>query len=140
MIINNSKGLAELKGIAISFDGPDAMPAQGDPNQLKTLFMNIIENAFKYTPDNGRIGILARSVGNIAEISIKDTGPGIPQEEISHIFDRFYRVDKSRSSSGFGLGLSIAKAIVEAHEGTISVSSLIGNGTTFTIALPASNI
>jgi two-component system phosphate regulon sensor histidine kinase PhoR len=116
------------------------MPVYGDLNQLKTLFLNIIENALKYTPPNGRVEVSAADKGATAEVSIKDTGQGIPQEDIPHIFDRFYRVDKSRSSSGFGLGLSIAKAIAEAHGGTIMVLSRIGEGTVFTVSLPISSI
>ncbi len=135
-IVNNVKGLAELKEIAILFSVPKELWIYGDQNQLKTLFLNIVENAFKYTPEKGRIEITASKGDTIADISIKDTGPGIPEDEIEHIFDRFYRVDKSRSSSGFGLGLSIAKSIAEAHGGGISVQSRPGEGTAFVISLP----
>lgn len=134
-ITNNVRGLAELKETAISFSGPEGLWVYGDPNQLKTLFLNIIENAFKYTPNKGAIEISAVKNNGSADISIKDSGLGIPENEIDHIFDRFYRVDKSRSSSGFGLGLSIAKAIAEAHGGNISVRSRPGEGTIFTISL-----
>jgi len=135
-ITNNTKGLAELKEIALSFSGPEVLWVYGDQNQLKTLFLNVIENAFKYTREKGRIDVSAVRKETSADISIKDTGPGIPEEEINHIFDRFYRVDKARSSSGFGLGLSIAKSIAEAHGGGISVQSCPGEGATFVISLP----
>jgi len=135
-ITNNVRGLAELKDIALSFSGSEGLVTYGDQNQLKTLFLNIIENAFKYTPEKGRIDISAVKINTAIDISIKDTGPGIPEDEVAHIFDRFYRVDKSRSSSGFGLGLSIAKAIAESHGGAISVRSRPGEGTTFIISIP----
>ncbi|MCX5679468.1 MAG: ATP-binding protein [Candidatus Omnitrophica bacterium] len=135
-ITNNVRGLAELKEIMLSFSGLEGLWIYGDPNQLKILFLNIIENAFKYTPEKGRIEVSAVKRNASANISIKDTGPGIPEDEIGHIFDRFYRVDKSRSSSGFGLGLSIAKAVAESHGGGISVQSHPGEGTTFIVSLP----
>lgn len=139
-LVNNAKGLAELKDISLSFSGPVSAWVLADRNQLKTLFLNVVDNAFKYTQPKGEIAI-SLSVNNAsARVDIKDTGVGIPQEEIEHIFDRFYRVDKSRSSSGFGLGLSIAKSIAEAHGGGIFVSSSPGEGATFTITLPLANL
>ena len=135
-IANNVKGMAELKDITLLFSGGEGLPVYGDRNQLKTLFLNIIENAFKYTPEKGRIEISVVKDGASADITIKDTGPGISEEEAGYIFDRFYRVDKSRSSSGFGLGLSIARAIAEAHGGGISVRSRPGEGTAFIVSLP----
>jgi signal transduction histidine kinase len=135
-IANNSRGVAELKDIALSFSAEEGLFAIGDPDQFKTLFLNIIENALKYTPKSGRVDISAVRSGSFCEVSVKDTGPGIPHDEAAHIFDRFYRVDKSRSSAGFGLGLSIAKSIADAHDGNITLSSLPGEGTTFRISLP----
>ena len=138
-IVNSVRGLAELKEIKLSFSGPEGLRVYGDHNQLKTLFLNIIENAFKYTPEKGKIDITAIKKGTSVNIDIKDTGLGIPEDEVEHIFDRFYRVDKSRSSSGFGLGLSIAKSIAEAHGGGISVQSCPGKGASFIISLPVSD-
>lgn len=139
-LTNNVKGLAELRDIAISFCGPEGLWVCGDPSQLKTLFLNIIENAFKYTQEKGKVEVFVVKGAASADISIKDTGPGIPEDEIGYIFDRFYRVDKSRSSSGFGLGLSIAKSIAEAHGGSISVRSRPGEGTVFLVSLPLAGI
>ncbi len=139
-LVNNAKGLAELKDIALSFSGPVSAWVLADRNQLKTLFLNVVDNAFKYTQPKGEIAISLSVNNTSARVDIKDTGVGIQQEEIEHIFDRFYRVDKSRSSSGFGLGLSIAKSIAEAHGGGIFVSSSPGEGATFTITLPLANL
>ncbi len=138
-IINSLKGLSELKQIPISFAASDEKVfLNGDENQLKTLFLNILDNAIKYTPQKGKIYISLERDRGLARVSIKDTGMGINKEEISHIFDRFYRVDKSRNSSGFGLGLSIAKSIAEAHEGKIEAESEPSKGTTFIVYLPLS--
>ncbi|MBI4974207.1 MAG: HAMP domain-containing protein [Candidatus Omnitrophica bacterium] len=136
-IINNIKGLAELKGVRISFEIPTGeLSLRGDENQLKTLFLNILDNAIKYTPHNGLIEVSTKRATSVANVSIKDTGIGIPGEDIGRIFDRFYRLDTSRDSIGFGLGLSIAKSIAEAHGGTIRASSEAAKGTTFIVSLP----
>lgn len=135
-IVNNIKGISELKRLKISFDMSDNVILDGDESQLKTLFLNILDNAVKYTPEDGKIYISLVKDSNCATITIKDTGVGIPEAEMPHIFDRFYRVEKSRSHSGFGLGLSIAKSIVEAHNGTIDLRSKPSSGTTFIIKLP----
>ncbi|MBI5144027.1 MAG: HAMP domain-containing protein [Candidatus Omnitrophica bacterium] len=136
-IINNIKGLAELKGVRISFEIPTGeLSLHGDENQLKTLFLNILDNAIKYTPHNGLIEVSTKRATSVANVSIKDTGIGIPGEDIGRIFDRFYRLDTSRDSIGFGLGLSIAKSIAEAHGGTIRASSEAAKGTTFIVSLP----
>ncbi len=139
-VINNIKGLAELKNIRMNFKkaGSD-MLLTGDESQLKTLILNILDNAVKYTPNNGIINIaLYKDDAATAKISIDDNGVGIPGEELAHVFDRFYRADKSRNSTGFGLGLSIAKSIAEAHKGAIDVKSKPSGGTIFTISLPLS--
>jgi len=139
-VLNNIKGVAELKGIKTSLTADANVSVEGDANQLKTLFLNILDNAVKYTPQEGRIEVGLKKDKAIARIEIKDTGPGIPKEEIGHIFDRFYRVDKSRNSIGFGLGLSIAKSITEAHNGAIEVRSQPSQGTTFVVSLPLSKV
>ena len=106
---------------------------------LEQMFINLIDNAVKYTPDGGKVGIrLARNNSNVS-IDISDTGIGIPKEHLPRIFERFYRVDKTRSRNlgGTGLGLSIVKHIVITHGGKIDVQSEQGKGSTFSIALPA---
>ncbi len=109
-----------------------------DKERIEQVVINIISNAVKYTPDGGTISVRAKKASKGVEISIADTGIGIPKEDVPHIFERFYRVEKSRTSEtgGTGLGLAIAKEIVEAHGGTISVDSKFGEGTTVTIWLP----
>ena len=102
------------------------------------MLTNLVSNAIKYTPDGGRIRMTAGLSGDRVWCSVRDNGVGIPKEDVGHVFERFYRVDKARSreSGGTGLGLSIAYEIVERHQGTITVESQKGRGTTFTVTLP----
>ena len=99
---------------------------------------NLIENAINYSPNGTRVAITLRAVDNLAEISISDQGLGIPEKDLERIFERFYRVDpaRSRATGGTGLGLSIVKHVVTNHGGDISVWSVEGSGSTFTIRLP----
>jgi len=110
---------------------------EGDRAMLKLLFSNIIENAIRYTERGGKITMLMRREGEGAFVHITDTGIGISKEDLPHIFDRFYRVDKARSRSegGSGLGLAICKQIAELHGGDVTAESEPGKGTTFTIKL-----
>ncbi len=109
-----------------------------DKERVEQVVINILSNAIKYTPDGGKIDLHAGIVNNEFEIRVKDTGIGIPAEDLPHLFERFYRVEKSRTSEtgGTGLGLAIAKEIVEAHGGSIAVESAMGVGTTVIIRLP----
>ena len=110
----------------------------GDRSRIEQVFMNIMSNAMKYTPDGGKIDIYSGSTAREVWIKITDTGIGIPEEDLGRVFDRFYRVDKARAreSGGTGLGLSIAKETVIRHGGDISIESKQGVGTTVTITLP----
>ncbi|MCX5894450.1 MAG: heavy metal sensor histidine kinase, partial [Proteobacteria bacterium] len=128
--------LAQHKKITVAFSADHTITINGDEQRLKQVFLNILDNAIKYTPSGGTISLSVSVTSRRVEISIADTGIGIPHTDLPHIFDRFYRIDKSRNSSGFGLGLSIAKTIIEAHQGSISADSVINHGTTFTISLP----
>ena len=110
----------------------------GDADRLKQLFINLAENAIKYTPENGKVILSLSKTAGWVHFEVVDNGIGIPPENLPHIFDRFYRVDKARTRTqgGSGLGLSIAKWIATAHGGTIRVESRLGEGSTFTVTLP----
>ena len=112
---------------------------QGDPDKIKQLILILVDNAIKYTPANGEVTLTLTSDEKFTYFKVEDTGPGIPEEHLPYLFDRFYRVDRARSRAlgGSGLGLSIAKWVTEAHHGRISVTSNIGIGSTFTVKLPA---
>jgi heavy metal sensor kinase len=129
--------LAEQKKIALSTDGLREATVHGDKMRLQQLFTNLIDNAIKYTAAGG-IRVTMEVADSSVEIRVTDTGVGIPEEEQANIFQRFYRVDKSRSreTGGAGLGLSIAESIVHAHQGKITVRSSPGEGTTILVTLP----
>jgi len=109
----------------------------GDPGLIKRVLLNLIGNAIKYTETGGKIELSLESDTDTAIWTITDTGIGIPEEHVPYIFDRFYRVDQSRSheTGGSGLGLAIVQKIVEAHHGKIEVASEVGKGTTFKVFL-----
>lgn len=109
-----------------------------DPKRLKQIVLNLVNNAFRYTPDGGKISIVAKQQGKDFLFSVQDTGMGIAPEDLDKIFERFYRTDRSRDreSGGSGLGLAITKALVEAHGGWIKVTSKLNEGTMFTVMLP----
>jgi len=128
--------LAGQKNIRIRFSGRAAVIVHGDKEKLKRLFLNLLDNAVKYTQSGGTVSVQVEEVKPWAQISVADTGRGIPEEEIPKIFERFYRPGKSRSLGGFGLGLSIVRSIAEAHKGKIDVKSSVGKGSTFITSLP----
>lgn len=111
----------------------------GDQRRLRQVFLNLLDNALKYTPDGGEVRIGISGGNGAAIMTVSDDGPGIPPEDIPHIFERFYRVDKSRNrgDGGSGLGLSLVKSLIEAHEGTVSVESTLGKGSVFTVTIPS---
>lgn len=138
-VLKDMKIMAEQKDIASSFTCDDKIILDGDENQLRRLFLNLLDNAIKYTHRGGKVNIDAVKDGKFVKISISDTGIGIPEDEIPYIFDRFYQVAKLRgATSGFGLGLSSAKSIVDGHQGEITVISQPSKGSIFTIILPLS--
>ncbi len=117
----------------------DQVLVNGDPDRLKQVFLNLISNAIHYTPQGGDVYLTLSKSGDMAKVIVRDTGPGIPTRDLPHIFDRFYRGEKSRTrskTSGFGLGLSIAYWIVDTHGGRIEIDSHEGQGTTFCVYLP----
>jgi signal transduction histidine kinase len=134
-----AKILAKDRDLVINIDHFEPVRIEGHADRMKQLLLNLLGNAIKFTPDGGRITLSLRQSGGKAILRVKDTGIGIGAEDIKHIFDRFYQVDKSRFRTGdsSGLGLAIAKWIVEAHHGTIGVESELGKGSTFIVEIPA---
>lgn len=132
--------VAESKEISFVLDIPEShLFIMGDTVRLQRCMSNLLDNAFKYTPPGGRVVISARELSDHVEISITDTGEGIEINDLPHIFEKFYRSDKSRSTPGNGLGLSLVQSIVRAHNGKVLVRSNLGKGTTFIIILPHSS-
>jgi signal transduction histidine kinase len=128
---------AEEKGIKLKIDIEPLPPVIGDIDRLEQVFSNLLDNALKHTPKGGDVSIIARNANpNFAEISITDTGPGIPAEQMRHVFERFYRADPKAGKPGAGLGLAIARQIVLAHGGDITAKSKLGKGTEFLVRLP----
>ncbi|MGP1384860.1 MAG: sensor histidine kinase [Thainema sp.] len=130
--------LADLQHLQFSTQVVPNLQIQGSPDQLIRLFLNLLENAVKYTPAYGKVSLTTTDWGACIQIKVSDTGMGISQEHLPHLFERFYRVEKSRSRTvgGSGLGLAIAQEIVHRHQGTITVQSQLARGTTFTITFP----
>jgi len=128
---------AERAQLELILDMPANLPPViGDEDRVEQVLVNVIHNAIKFTPRQGRITISSLVEGDQVLISISDTGIGIPAEDLPHIFERFYKVDRARSGGGTGLGLAIAKHIVQAHRGRIWAESEEGKGTTITFSLP----
>ncbi len=140
-VIKRLRPQAESRGVSLSSELTADLPhIFADEDRVIQILTNLTGNALQYTPEDGGVVIVAKQVGNELQISVRDTGIGIPPEHLSHIFDRFYRVDKSRSrqsGGGSGIGLTIARALVEAHGGRIWAESPgEGQGSTFAFTLP----
>ncbi len=130
---------AREKSISVKFDIPGDLPkVLGDQKRLSQVFLNLLDNAIKYTPAGGSVVITANTRSGQVQIDVSDTGIGIPEKDLPRIFERFYRVDKARSRElgGTGLGLSIVKHIVQAHGGQVWVQSVPGRGSTFSFTIP----
>ncbi len=129
---------AEARGIAIEVDVPDAARVAGVPADLEAVVANLVSNAVKYNRDGGTLDVRIVPQGGTQVLTVRDTGIGIPQQDLGRVFERFYRVDtaRSRETGGTGLGLSIVRHAVERHGGSVRVESLLGEGTTFTVVLP----
>ena len=108
----------------------------GDECRIKQVVGILLDNAIRHTPAGGEISVLLQRLNRIAQLTITDTGEGIPSTHLQKVFDRFYQVDPSRNKGGVGLGLSIAKCIIETHDGKIQAVSKSGAGTSFLIQLP----
>jgi heavy metal sensor kinase len=131
---------AEDKNLKLTCSVPDSSSATGDLRMLQRMFANLLDNAIKYTPAGGEVSVtLSESDEKDVTIDIADTGIGIPAQDLTRIFERFYRGDESRSQPGIGLGLSLARAIARAHGGNITVTSTVNRGSVFTVTLPKSS-
>jgi two-component system phosphate regulon sensor histidine kinase PhoR len=119
-------------------DGLPPVPA--DRDRISQVLVNLIHNAVKFNRPGGSITITTRSAGDSVTVEVADTGAGIDQDDLPHIFERFYRADKSRSGRGSGMGLAIAKHIIEAHGGSIRAESVEGRGSIFTFSLPVRSV
>lgn len=129
------------RGVAIQLQVPEGVPpliVQGDSDRLEQVFTNLVDNAFRHTPQGGKILLTLTEEEGSARVSVQDTGEGIPPEDLPFVFERFYKVDKARTRSkgGTGLGLAITRNIVKNHHGDIVVESEVGKGTTFNVLLP----
>lgn len=131
----------QFKNRNISFNLKGEKPViKADKDKISQVFINLLSNSMKYTPDGGAIEINIKGVNDAVKIDLHDTGTGIPSEDLPYIFERFYRADKSRNraTGGAGIGLTIVKSIVEAHKGTITVESELNKGCTFAVTIPKS--
>ena len=137
-VVSELSVLAQEGGIHLLAECQPVPPLLGDASQLKQALINLLDNALRHTPSGGTITVRVGSHDTSIRLSVEDTGPGIDSNHLSHLFERFYRVDQARDrqSGGTGLGLAIVKEIVEAHGGQIEAHSQVGKGTTFTITFP----
>jgi signal transduction histidine kinase len=131
--------LAEDRNVLLEFEGSGSIPIHADPEDLELIWLNLLENAVQYSPPGSKVLVRVNANGGaLAEVSVLDSGPGIPVSELPHIFERFRRADvsRARSTGGFGLGLAICKALVDAYGGTIEAINLPGQGTEVRVHLP----
>ena len=139
-VVDQLQAKAAANQITLRLDIPPQVDFQlaGDSERLRQVFTNLVENGLKYTPSGGQVTVTAVRNWQTFSVSIADTGDGIAPEHLPHLFERFYRVDdaRARDTGGFGLGLAIAQAMVQAHGGDLIVDSKVGHGTTFKVVLP----
>jgi heavy metal sensor kinase len=137
-VVSDLSVLAEDQKITLQAECGAVPPILGDRIQLKQTLVNLLDNAFRHTPEKGTVTIRLGQEDNLVMLSITDTGTGIAPQHLPHVFERFYRADhaRDRSSGGTGLGLAIVKEIIEAHGGHVHVQSEVGKGSTFTMTLP----
>jgi signal transduction histidine kinase len=130
--------MAKSKSVQIMFEASEVSQIQGDPDDLETIWNNLIDNAVRYSPPGTAVRVSVSRNNGHALVAVEDQGPGIQKSDLKNIFERFHRVDSSRAreTGGYGLGLAIAKAMVEAYGGTITVESRDGSGTIFSVRLP----
>ena len=137
-VLKRIKPIAMQRDIELTFISKRSVTAEIDELKISQVITNLVENAVKYNNDGGSVKVVLDADHQYFTVKIIDNGVGIPEEDVDHVFERFYRVDKSRSREigGTGLGLAIAKSAVLMHRGTIDVESKLGVGTTFTVKIP----
>jgi two-component system sensor histidine kinase SenX3 len=138
-VLDRARTSATAKGIEVTVTGQEGLTVYGSGNQLATALTNLVGNAVAYSPEQSRVAIACRGDAEQVEIAVTDLGIGIAPKELDRIFERFYRSDRARSraTGGTGLGLAIVKHIATNHGGRVDVSSTLGEGSTFTLRLPA---
>jgi two-component system phosphate regulon sensor histidine kinase PhoR len=141
-IVASFEPQAAAKNVTLEFRAERPIVLEADSQRLAQVLVNLIDNALRFTPTGGSVTTAIDTSGGYAVIGVSDTGIGIPYKDIPHIFERFYVVDRSRARdiSGAGLGLSIVKQIVDAHNGTVTAESLLGSGTKFTVKIPVAHL
>ncbi len=139
-LVGQLEPVAEARSIALRCERPEAVVVNGDQGWLQRLILNLLDNALKFTPENGRIVVRVSQDGEAARLDVEDTGAGLAPADAARVFERFFRADPARSTSipGAGLGLSLVEWIVAQHQGTVTVRSRLGEGSTFTVTLPSS--
>jgi len=138
-VVGRMQTAARVKEVILDTQLPDAdLSVMGDAQRLTQVLLNLLSNALQHTPPGGRVVISARQAEGEIYVTVQDSGEGISPGDLPHVFERFYRADRARSrdTGGSGLGLSIAKSLVEAQGGTITVESQVGQGSIFTVSLP----
>lgn len=139
-VVSDCQTSANQHNVAVEVSLPTNMPlVTAEEEKVHQVVTNLIENALKFTPENGRITISANVGVREIKFTVSDTGPGIDSEHLPHVFERFYKVDRARRDGGSGLGLAIVKHIVQSHDGDVSVESTIGEGSAFSFTLPRAN-
>ena len=133
--------LFSKRNINLEMNVQDDLEIMGDQRRIERVFYNLLNNAFRYAPENSTVILSAHAEGELANVQVTDNGPGISEDAQPHLFERFYRADDARNNQkgeGAGLGLAICKHIVVAHQGEISVKSKLGEGASFKVFLPLS--
>ena len=135
--VEQLEAVAQASGLDLRCEAADGVVVEGDAEWLERLLLNLLDNAFRFTPRGGSVLVRVSAADGRTRLEVRDTGIGMPPEVLSHVFERFYQADPTRSSSarGIGLGLSLVKWIVDRHDGTVRAASVPGEGSTFTVQI-----